>query len=211
MKEEKIILGVDPGLNTTGYGVIEISSDRPRLLEAGVVHSSSKTPTGRIKDIYDGIVEVVKAFHPDVLVLEQLYSHYKRPITAILMGHARGVICLAAEQAGIPVVSYAATKIKKTMTGSGRAPKDQMQRAVQFELRLSQKPEPPDVADAIAIAFCHFAEARQTLRLGDKANVLSIEALSSLARPKTNRISPNKRPQLNDGKKNAPSSQSPSK
>jgi len=81
------------------------------------------------------------------------------------MGHARGVICLAAEQAGISVVSYAATKIKKTMTGSGRAPKDQMQRAVQFELRLSQLPEPPDVADAIAIAFCHYAEARQTFKL----------------------------------------------
>lgn len=165
MKEEKIILGVDPGLHTTGYGVIDISSGRARLLEAGVVHSSSKTLSGRIKDIYDGIAEVVQTFHPDVLVLEQLYSHYKRPITAILMGHARGVICLAAEQAGISVVSYAATKIKKTMTGSGRAPKDQMQRAVQFELRLSQLPEPPDVADAIAIAFCHYAEARQTFKL----------------------------------------------
>ncbi len=211
MKKEKIILGVDPGLNTTGYGVIDISSGRPRLLEAGVVHSSSKTSTGRVKDIYDGIVEVVEAFHPDVLVLEQLYSHYKRPVTAILMGHARGVICLAAEQAGIPVVSYAATKIKKTMTGSGRAPKDQMQRAVQFELRLSQIPDPPDVADAIAIAFCHFAEARQTLRLSGKETVLSIEALSSLARPKADHVAPKKKARLNDKDKNASNGQSPSK
>ena len=204
MKKEKIILGVDPGLNTTGYGVIDISSGRPRLLEAGVVHSSSKTSTGRVK-------EVVEAFHPDVLVLEQLYSHYKRPVTAILMGHARGVICLAAEQAGIPVVSYAATKIKKTMTGSGRAPKDQMQRAVQFELRLSQIPDPPDVADAIAIAFCHFAEARQTLRLSGKETVLSIEALSSLARPKADHVAPKKKARLKDKDKNASNGQSPSK
>ena len=198
MKKEKIILGVDPGLNTTGYGVIDISSGRPRLLEAGVVHSSSKTSTGRVKDIYDGVVEVIEVFNPDVLVLEQLYSHYKRPITAILMGHARGVICLAAEQAGIPVVSYAATKIKKTMTGSGRAPKDQMQRAVQFELRLSQIPDPPDVADAIAIAFCHFAEARQTLRLSGKETVLSIDVLSSLDRSKAARVAPKERSRFKD-------------
>lgn len=177
MKEEKVILGIDPGLHTTGYGVIDISAGRARLLEAGVVHSSAKTLSGRIKDIYDGVVEVIEAYRPDVLVLEQLYSHYKRPITAILMGHARGVIHLAAEQAGIPVVSYAATKIKKTMTGSGRAPKDQMQRAVQFELRLSQIPEPPDVADAIAIAFCHFTEARQTLNLNRKSTTLPVGAL----------------------------------
>ena len=95
------------------------------------------------------------------MAIEQLYSLYKRPETAILMGHARGAICLAAAQAGIEVVSYAATKIKKTMTGAGRAPKDQMQRAVQMELRLPKLPEPPDVADAIAVAFCHFAEAKQ--------------------------------------------------
>ncbi|MGI6401369.1 MAG: crossover junction endodeoxyribonuclease RuvC [Thermoguttaceae bacterium] len=192
MKEEKIILGIDPGLNTTGYGALDISSGRVRLLEAGIIRSASKTLPGRVKEIYDGVVEVIEAFHPDVLVMEQLYSHYKRPNTAIRMGHARGAICLAAEQAGIEVVSYEATKVKKTMTGSGRAPKDQMQRAVQLELRLPQPPEPPDVADAIAVALCRFTEARQTLRFGKGSNVvLSTNALESLlqskrrARPKT--------------------------
>lgn len=159
---ENIILGVDPGLHITGYGVIDVSSGRAKLLEAGVIRSSAKTLPARIKDIYDGVAEVISTYNPDVMALEQLYSLYKRPITAILMGHARGAICLAAQQAGIEVVSYEATKVKKTMTGSGHAPKDQMQRAVQMELRLPSLPEPPDVADAIAIAFCHYAEARQT-------------------------------------------------
>ena len=170
---ENVILGVDPGLNITGYGVLDVSSGRARLLEAGVVRSSGKTLPARIKDIYDGIVEVIDSLKPDILALEQLYSLYKRPETAILMGHARGAICLAAEQASIEVVSYAATKIKKTMTGSGRAPKDQMQRAVQLELGLPSLPSPPDVADAIAVAFCRFSETRQARALSS-APIFSI-------------------------------------
>ena len=157
------IIGVDPGLNITGYGVIDVSTGRVALLEGGVVRSHAPTLEGRIRDIYDGIHEVIETFHPDVLALEELYSLYKRPLTAILMGHARGVICLAAAQAGIPVVPYAATKIKKILTGNGRAPKDQMQRAVQLELGLSTYPDPPDVADALAIALCHFYHGKSIL------------------------------------------------
>ena len=162
-REENVILGIDPGLNITGYGLLNVSTGKALLLEAGIIKSRGKTLAARIKDIYDGVVEVINTRRPDVMVVEQLYSLYKRPETAILMGHARGAIFLAAEQAGIDVVSYAATKIKKTMTGSGRAPKDQIQRAVQFELNLPSLPEPPDVADAIAIALCHFTEARKTI------------------------------------------------
>jgi crossover junction endodeoxyribonuclease RuvC len=94
------------------------------------------------------------------MALEQLYSHYERPRTAILMGHARGVICLAAAQAGIPVEHYAATQVKRILTGNGRAPKRQIQLAVQRELALAAIPEPPDVADALALALCHFYLAR---------------------------------------------------
>jgi crossover junction endodeoxyribonuclease RuvC len=90
------------------------------------------------------------------MALEELYSHYKRPRTSILMGHARGVICLAAAQAGISVASYSATRIKKTLTGNGRATKPQMQRAVARELGLASPPEPHDVADALATALCHY-------------------------------------------------------
>jgi crossover junction endodeoxyribonuclease RuvC len=89
------------------------------------------------------------------MVVEQLYAHYAHPRTAILMGHARGAILLAAAERGLQTASYSATRIKKTITGSGRATKDQIQRTIQRELGLREPPEPPDVADALAIALCH--------------------------------------------------------
>ncbi len=155
------ILGIDPGLNTTGYGVLEVVERQPRLVEAGVVRGKSRgSLTERVKEVYEGVADVIGSLHPEVVALEKLYSHYDRPTTAILMGHARGVICLAAAQAGIEVVDYAATQVKKTLTGNGRAPKSQMQQAIQRELGLSTLPEPADVADALAIAFCHICVCR---------------------------------------------------
>jgi len=150
------ILGVDPGLNTTGYGVLEVVNRQVRLIEAGVVRGKTRgSLTARVQEIHDGVADVIRALKPEALALEKLYSHYDRPTTAILMGHARGVIVLAAAQAGIPVHDYASTQVKKTLTDNGRAPKSQMQLAVQRELRLATLPEPPDVADALAIALCH--------------------------------------------------------
>ncbi len=161
------ILGVDPGLNTTGYGVIEVSDKGRRLVEAGVVRSNPRQSLAeRVRAIHDGIAEVIAACHPKAMALEELYSHYERPRTAILMGHARGVICLAAAEAGLPVVPYAATQIKKMLTGNGRAPKLQMQNAVAREFGLAAAPEPPDVADALAIALCHFYLRDNPLRNG---------------------------------------------
>lgn len=167
------ILGIDPGLNTTGYGVLEFtrvgeslpdSHSRlgesrprgPRLVEAGVVRGKSNAELAeRVKEIHDGVADVIASLKPEVLAIEELYSHYDRPTTAILMGHARGVIVLAAAEAGIAVVSYRATQIKKTITGNGHAAKWQMQEAIRRELNLPKLPEPPDVADALAIALCH--------------------------------------------------------
>ena len=151
------ILGVDPGLHVTGYGMVEIDDVQClHLCEAGVIRAVARGDLGnRVKTIFDGITELIEAFRPTVLALEELYSHYQRPRTAILMGHARGVICLAAAQAGIRVVPYGATQVKRILTGSGRAPKSQIQRAVQRELALPSLPNPPDVADALAIAICH--------------------------------------------------------
>ena len=151
----KTILGVDPGLYITGYGVVDVSTGKVRLLEAGVVRSRTGKFARRIKEIYDGVREVIEMFSPEVMAMEQLYSHYDHPRTAVQMGHARGCICLAAAQSGIDVVSYEATKVKKLLTGSGRATKDQMQRAIKLELGLEQYPDPPDVADALAMALCH--------------------------------------------------------
>ncbi|MCI0335058.1 MAG: crossover junction endodeoxyribonuclease RuvC [Planctomycetes bacterium] len=168
-----IVLGIDPGLNTTGYGVLEFpqvdeslrdSNQRlgetrlrgPRLIEAGVVRGKASGTLGeRVREIHDGVADVIASLKPEVLAIEELYSHYERPTTAILMGHARGVIVLAAAQAGIPIVSYPSTQIKKTITGNGHAAKWQMQEAIRRELNLPTLPEPPDVADALAIALCH--------------------------------------------------------
>jgi crossover junction endodeoxyribonuclease RuvC len=159
------ILGVDPGLNTTGYGVIDFAGRQVRLIEAGVVRGRAKRSLpGRVREIYEGVAEVIATLKPEALALEKLYAHYDRPTTAILMGHARGVIVLAAAQAGVAVHDYASTQVKKTLTGNGRAPKGQMQLAVQRELRLAALPEPADVADALAIALCH-AWSRQRLEI----------------------------------------------
>ena len=114
------ILGIDPGLNITGYGVLEVENGRLRLCEAGVVRGKSKgSLTKRLAEIHHGVADVIAGLKPHTMALEELYSHYARPRTAILMGHARGVICLAAAEAGIPVKHYAATQIKRILTGNG--------------------------------------------------------------------------------------------
>jgi crossover junction endodeoxyribonuclease RuvC len=148
------ILGVDPGLAITGYAVIESAPDGPQVCEAGVIRGEGKTMGHKVLCVYSGIAEIVEQFSPQVMV--ELYAHYAHPRTAILMGHARGAILLAAQQKGLEIVSYNATRIKKTITGSGRASKDQMQRTIQRELTLAAIPEPPDVADALAAALCHY-------------------------------------------------------
>lgn len=153
------VLGIDPGLRVTGYGVLEAGGSRPHVREAGIIRTTDDAATdlaSRVLSVFNGVVEVIEQFRPEAMAVEQLYAHYEHPRTSILMGHARGVILLAAAQRGVPIVSYAASRIKKTVTGSGRATKDQMQRTIQRELGLSRLPEPHDVADALAVALCHF-------------------------------------------------------
>lgn len=156
------ILGVDPGLNITGYGVIEPDGARAKLCEAGIVRTTAKTTlAARIREVFDGLAEIVDQYKPSAMVVEQLYAHYKHPRTSILMGHARGAILLAASLRDINVVSYSATRIKKTITGHGRASKEQVQRTIQQELGLREPPSPPDVSDALAGALCHFFLSRR--------------------------------------------------
>ena len=151
------ILGVDPGLNTTGYGVLRVGPQRLEIVEAGIVQGTPKASMARrVGEIHEGISDVIAATSPQIMAIEELYSHYQRPRTAILMGHARGVICLAAVQARMEIKHYAATQVKRILTGNGRAPKSQVQSAIQREFGLSELPTPADVADALAIALCHF-------------------------------------------------------
>jgi crossover junction endodeoxyribonuclease RuvC len=162
-KDATRVLGIDPGVNVTGYGVVECCAGGPKLAEAGVIRSSARgSLSQRILEIHQGVVEVIRLLQPTLMALEELYSHYDRPQTAILMGHARGVICLAAADAKIEVYSYAATRVKKLLTGNGRASKQQVQLAVQREFHLTKPPDPPDVADALAVALSHIYSHRMS-------------------------------------------------
>ena len=155
------ILGIDPGLAITGYGLIETSANGLKIavLEAGVVRGKDKEPLEkRLLALNTAVLEIMENATPDVVVVEGLYSHYQHPITAILMGHARGVIYLAAAAKGLTVMNYSATRIKKSLTGNGRASKEQVQHMVATILSLGKIPEPPDVADALAVALCHHRE-----------------------------------------------------
>ena len=160
------IVGFDPGLNTTGYGVVEWSGRGLRLLEAGTVRSRSDLLETRLAEIHSGVREVLEAFRPGALAIEQIFVHAKFPKTAILMGHARGVICLAAAQAGLAVHHYLPNRVKSTLTGNGHASKEQMQMAVQRELGLVSRPEPADAADALAIALADYHLRLRPLNAG---------------------------------------------
>jgi crossover junction endodeoxyribonuclease RuvC len=150
-----IVLGIDPGLNITGYGAVRFGAGEPSIVEAGTFRTSDKLPLAqRITQIHADLTELLTELKPSAVAVELLYAHYKHPRTSILMAHARGVILLAAEQAGISVQGIPATKIKKSLTGNGHASKQQMQHAIQSLCRLNAPPEPPDVADALAIALC---------------------------------------------------------
>lgn len=165
-RKSEIVLGIDPGLNVTGYGVVEVTDRGPQLREGGVVRTRRQAALEeKLIEIHRGVIDVLGSFKPSSMAIEELYSHYERPRTAILMGHARGVICLAASQAGVPIKHYGATHVKKMLTGSGRAPKSQVQMAICREFGLSSAPEPPDVADALAVALCHVHFGRTAARL----------------------------------------------
>ncbi len=151
-----LILGVDPGLGTTGYALVEHGSSGPKLIEAGVIRSKpSLSLERRLLELFSSFEGVIQEYHPDVLAIEELYSHYEHPRTAVIMGHARGVFFLLAGKAGIPVHSYSATRIKKSLTGAGHATKEQVARMLARILGCDTFSGPADVTDAVATALCH--------------------------------------------------------
>ena len=149
------ILGIDPGLQVCGYACLEAGGDKETLIEAGVIRTATGSAIEEnLNRIAEDTQSLLKSFKPDVVAVEELYSHYAHPKTAILMGHARGVILQRCAQAAIEVRSFSATRIKKSITGNGRSSKEQVQKTIQTFLSLPQIPEPNDVADAIAAALC---------------------------------------------------------
>jgi crossover junction endodeoxyribonuclease RuvC len=151
------VLGIDPGLNITGYAVVDFSHSRDQqtIVEAGTLRTASRADLAeRISQIYEDLRTVLAETHPHLVAIEQLYAHYKHPRTAILMAHARGAMMLACRQASVKIQHLSATHVKKSLTGNGHASKLQMQRAIQSLCKLRSLPQPPDVADALAIAMC---------------------------------------------------------
>ncbi|MDQ2866498.1 MAG: crossover junction endodeoxyribonuclease RuvC [Candidatus Eremiobacteraeota bacterium] len=150
------VLGLDPALRVTGYGVIAGDGRAAALIEAGIVAPrTDRALEQRLADLYGAIVELIDVTKPDVVVIEELYTTYKNPMTAILMGHARGVMCLASAQAGLEVKTLGHSHVKRALVGSGGARKDQVNAMVTHLLGLRAAPKPNDVSDALAIALAY--------------------------------------------------------
>ncbi|MFW6146691.1 MAG: crossover junction endodeoxyribonuclease RuvC [Planctomycetota bacterium] len=166
------VLGVDPGLNITGYAAMDFAGGDGVIVEAGAIRTTPDAPiTRRIEQIHADLADLLAELTPDRVAVEKLYAHYNHPRTSILMAHARGVILLAAQQAAVGVVDLAATEVKKSLTGNGHASKGQIQRAIRTLCHLDAVPEPPDVADAMAIALCagrHLGRDRRDAAVGTR-------------------------------------------
>lgn len=155
------ILGIDTGLADTGYGIIDVEDGTSRVVEAGVIGTCSEDDLAlRLHLIHEAVGDIIDEFAIDRIVVEDLYAEYPHPRTAIMMGHARGVVILAAAQRGVQVESYAASMVKKSLTGNGRASKEQVREMVTRVLKLSEPPSPDHVSDALALAVCHAAPNR---------------------------------------------------
>ncbi len=155
------VLGIDPGLRLTGYACVKPAARRTRsgpdadLVEAGVIRLNGKlSVAARLAELERDLLEIIDRVQPQVLAVEKLYAHVKHPTTAFIMAHARGVVLVRGQTAGLALRELGATEVKKSLTGHGHASKEQMQAGVQAQLGLAAPPKPADVADAIAIALC---------------------------------------------------------
>jgi crossover junction endodeoxyribonuclease RuvC len=150
------VLGIDPGLRIAGYGCIEYtkSKNNPILIEGGAIKLNTRQSVSfRLSQLYSDLIEIIKDTNPELIAVETIFTHSRQVATATILGHARGVILLAGEQASLPLVEITPAEIKKSMTGNGRATKAQIGQAVTSILNLHEPPNPPDVADALAIAI----------------------------------------------------------
>ncbi len=158
------VLGIDPGLATTGYAVLEAQSGRVRVLEAGVIRTPADEPLPkRLRAIYEDAQRLIEEYIPDALAVEEVFFN-QNVTTAMSVSQARGVVLLAGAKADLPCASYTPLEVKRQICGYGRAKKVQMQAMVQRLLRLKTLPRPDDAADALAVALCHLLRERSGLR-----------------------------------------------
>ncbi len=151
-----IVLGVDPGTQITGFGVVASGADRrPVLVECGTIRPAPRAPLAqRLLEIFEGVAAVIERERPDVLCVEGVF--YGRNVkTTVILGHARSAVILAAAVRGIPVVEYPPAEVKNAVVGTGKAAKEQVAFMVQRHLSLAEPPAPPDAADGVAVALCH--------------------------------------------------------
>jgi crossover junction endodeoxyribonuclease RuvC len=179
------VLGIDPGLRRTGYGCVDMASASamPRVVEAGVIRLRTPAPVAdRLAELAGELRAIIEETRPDRLAVEQVFSHADHVRTAILMAHARGVVLLCGAEASLPLDELAPAEVKRAVAGSGRATKEQMQEAVRIRCGLQHRPEPNDVADALAIAMCAGDRARTAdLRAGLEAIGGPVAAVAPLA------------------------------
>jgi crossover junction endodeoxyribonuclease RuvC len=150
------ILGVDPGLKATGYGVIEANEGRIKLIEVGTINPNprNKLPK-KIDTVYQNLADIIKKFQPDVMILEKLYAHHRHPTTASILGHVRGVICLLCAQHHVTLEEHSVKRIRKAITGNGNASKIQTQRMVTQMLKIDDRNLTLDASDALALCLGH--------------------------------------------------------
>lgn len=154
LRPEPMTLGIDPGTARLGYGIIR-GGIQPSLVDAGVIETwPDQDMPGRLVTLHQSVEELIEQYHPDVLAIEKLFFA-RNVTTAIAVGQARGVVLLAAAQAGIPVSEFTPSEIKHAIAGYGKADKNQMQEMVRIILNLTDIPQPDDAADALAVAICH--------------------------------------------------------
>jgi len=150
------ILGIDPALFVTGYGLIESKNNKLSLLASGVIITSAKKDYSfRLNQIYSQILNIIKQFNSQVIVLEKMYIHFRHPTTAYILGQVKGVISLLSAQTEVPLYEYAPTRIKKSLLGVGQASKYQVQRMVMELLKIKEIPSHTDITDALAVAIAH--------------------------------------------------------
>lgn len=170
------VLGIDPGLANTGYGVVQRRSGRLAALDGGVVETPSDMPVERrLVRIHQRITDLIVEHEPDMVALEALYFG-QNVRTAFAVGQARGVIVLAAGQRGLATVDYTPQQVKSAVCGSGRADKDQVQRMVQALLSLAELPRPDHAADALAVAICHANHAPMTAAISARLSTGPVAA-----------------------------------
>jgi crossover junction endodeoxyribonuclease RuvC len=156
-----VVLGVDPGTAVTGYGIVaRREDDRLTLLECGVIRTAPSEPLPvRIREIYEGIRELLSRYRPDTMSVEDVFQG-KNVRSALTLGHARGAILLAGALSDLTIAEYSPREIKSAVVGTGNATKEQVGFMVQRQLRLKEPPAPADAADGVAAALCHFLVSR---------------------------------------------------